>query len=386
MADSSFLDWPFFSDEHRTLAAELDAWAKKERWSIDVDCAEQSRRYVSQLGKAGWLRYSVIAPYGGVKERFDVRSLCLVRDVLARYSGLLEFAFAMQGLGSGPISLYGSEALKAKYLPQVAAGTMVAAFAMSEAEAGSDVASISTTATLDGKNYVLNGEKAWISNAGIADIYVVFARTGEQPGAKGISAFVVNADTKGLLVTERPEMISPHPIGSIRLSDCKVPREHLLGESGGGFKVGMATLDVFRSTVGAASLGFARRALDEAISHVTTRKVFGKTLGDLQMTQASIAEMATEVDASALLIYRAAWLKDNGAERITREASMAKMYATEAAQRIIDQALQLHGGQGVIAGSVLETLYRDIRPLRIYEGATEIQKIVIAKEVLARRT
>jgi len=389
MADTSFLNWPFFSDSHRTLVPELERWAESEIVGVKElsgDHLKQTRHYVSRLGEGGWLGLAVTAPHGGRSERLDVRSLCLVRETLARYSSLAEFAFAIQGLGSGPITLFGSEHLKKNYLPKVAAGKFVASLAMSEAEAGSDISAIQTSAELDGSHYVLNGEKTWISNAGIADFYVVFARTGEQPGTKGLSAFVVDADTSGAEVTEQMKIISPHPIGTLRFTDCRIPKGNLLGESGGGFKVAMATLDVFRSTVGAAALGFARRALDEALEWATKRKLFGKILADFQMTQERIADMAVEIDASALLVYRAAWTKDSGAERITREASMAKMYATEAAQGVIDKALQLLGGRGVLEGSVLESLYRDIRPLRIYEGATEIQKIVVARETLAKHS
>ncbi|MCB0346693.1 MAG: acyl-CoA dehydrogenase family protein [Bdellovibrionales bacterium] len=384
MGDKTFLFWPFFDDHHREMASALESWAVAnvfdESGASELDL---SRKYVSKLGDAGWLKYSVPAPFGGKFEKLDVRSLCLTRDILARYSGLLEFAFAMQGLGAGPISLLGTEAQKRSYLPKIAAGEWVAAFAMSEADAGSDVSALKMTAVKDGSDYVLDGEKTWISNAGIADLYVVIARTGEGPGAKGLSAFILTADTPGFSVTEQQHVIAPHPIGSIRLEGCRIPAANLLTEPGKGFKVCMATLDVFRSTVGAAALGFARRALDETLLHTSSRKVFGQALAEFQMTQQKIADMATAIDASALLVYRAAWAKDNGAERITREAAMAKSYATEAAQCVIDQAVQLFGGKGVLKGSIVEHLYRDIRPLRIYEGATEIQKIVISRQVYA---
>ena len=386
MPDRSFLAWPFFDDRHRALAAKLDAWTAAEIEPLahgerDVDAL--SRRFVGMLGDAGWLRYAVPREYGGHFAKLDVRSLCLVREALARISGLADFAFAMQGLGSASIALYGSEALKRHYLPRVCAGRQIAAFALSEPEGGSDVSALRVTAQRDGEEYVLDGSKTWISNAGIADHYVVFARTGEAPGAKGLSAFVVDAAMPGLTVSERIAVIAPHPLGTLSFTECRVPVSQLLGKPGDGFKIAMATLDIFRSTVGAAALGFARRALDEAIGHVGRREVFGKPLAEFQMTQQKLADMATEIDAAALLIYRAAWTKDCMAERVTREAAMAKMYATEAAQRVIDAALQLHGGMGVVSGVPVERLYREIRALRIYEGTTEIQKLVIASQVLA---
>src|SRR6266851_2577402 len=386
MPDRSFLAWPFFEDGHRALAARLDAWTTAEIEPLahderDVDAL--SRRFVGMLGDAGWLRYAVPREYGGHFAKLDVRSLCLVREALARISGLADFAFAMQGLGSASIALYGSEALKRHYLPRVCAGRQIAAFALSEPEGGSDVSALRVTARRDGEDYVLDGSKTWISNAGIADHYVVFARTGEAPGAKGLSAFVVDAAMPGLTVSERIAVIAPHPLGTLGFTECRVPASQLLGKPGDGFKIAMATLDIFRSTVGAAALGFARRALDEAIGHVGRREVFGKPLAEFQMTQQKLADMATEIDAAALLIYRAAWTKDCMAERVTREAAMAKMYATEAAQRVIDAAVQLHGGMGVVSGVPVERLYREIRALRIYEGTTEIQKLVIATQVLA---
>ncbi len=383
MPDRTFLTLPFFDETQRDLAQRLSAWAEAhlvEAHQADEYAATQA--LVRNLAEGGWLRYSVPAPHGGLHDRLDVRSLCLIRETLAWYSGLADFAFAMQGLGSGPISLFGTEAQRAAYLPAVARGEKVAAFALSEKEAGSDVAALATTAERDGDHYVLDGSKTWVSNAGIADFYVVFARTGEAPGAKGLSAFVVDADAEGLSVTEKIEVIAPHPLGTLSFDACRVPRSALLGQPGQGFKIAMATLDVFRSTVGAAALGMARRALDETLRHVRRRHVFGKALSDFQMTQAKLADMATEIDASALLVYRAAWRKDTGADRITREAAMAKAYATEAAWRIIDHAVQLFGGLGVTTGTAVERLYRDIRPLRIYEGTTEIQKMVIANQVL----
>jgi acyl-CoA dehydrogenase len=333
------------------------------------------------LGDAGWLRYCVPAAHGGAHDRLDVRSLCLIRETLARTSGLADFAFAMQGLGSASITLFGSEALKQAYLPNVSAGQQIAAFALSEPEAGSDVGALRTTAHEDGDGYLLDGTKTWISNAGLADHYVVFARTAEN-GSRGLSAFVVDADAPGLAVVERIPLIAPHPLGTLRFERCRVPRDHLLGQPGDGFKIAMATLDVFRSTVGAAALGFARRALDEALARVTSRQVFGQPLSDYQLTQQKLADMAVEIDASALLIYRAAWTKDRLAERVTREAAMAKLYATEAAQRVIDQAVQLFGGLGVVSGVPVERLYREIRALRIYEGTSEIQHLIIANQVL----
>jgi acyl-CoA dehydrogenase len=386
MSDRSFLAWPFFDDSHRALATKLDRWAATEIAPLahdesDVDAL--SRRFVAMLGDAGWLRYAVPQEYGGEFDKLDVRSLCLVRETLARTAGLADFAFAMQGLGSASITLYGSDVLKQHYLPKVCAGKQVAAFALSEPEGGSDVSALRMTARSDGDHYVLDGTKTWISNAGIADHYVVFARTGEAPGAKGLSAFVVDAATQGLTISEKIAIIAPHPLGTLAFANCRVPGAHLLGKPGDGFKIAMATLDIFRSTVGAAALGFARRALDEAVARVASREAFGKKLAEFQMTQAKLADMATEIDAAALLIYRAAWTKDCIAERVTREAAMAKMYATEAAQRVIDAAVQLHGGMGVVSGVPVERLYREIRALRIYEGTTEIQKLVIASQMLA---
>ncbi len=383
MPDTSFLSWPFFETSHRELAERLRAWAAAHLDEAHAgDEYVATRNLVQKLAEGGWLRYSVPASSGGVFERLDVRSLCLARETLAWHSGLADFAFAMQGLGSGPISLFGTEEQQQSYLPAVARGEKVAAFALSEREAGSDVAALATTAVREGEVYILNGSKTWISNAGVADVYVVFARTGEAPGAKGLSAFIVDAGAPGLAVTEKIDVIAPHPLGTLTFTDCRVPQHALLGAPGQGFKIAMATLDVFRSTVGAAALGMARRALDEALGHTKRRHVFGKALSDFQMTQARLAEMAMEVDASALLVYRAAWKKDSGAERVTREAAMAKAYATEAGWRIIDAAVQLFGGLGVTAGTPVERLYRDIRPLRIYEGTTEIQKIIIAGQVL----
>ena len=382
MADRSFLGWPFFDEGHRALVPRLDDWAASRSdhgHNVDAAC----RKLVTALGQDGWLRYSVPQAYGGHFDRLDVRSLCLIRETLARHSGLADFAFAMQGLGSASIALFGSGTLKQKYLPEVCSGKRIAAFALSEPEGGSDVSALRTTAQADGDHYVINGTKTWISNGGIAGHYVLFARTGEAPGAKGLSAFVVDADTPGLDASERIETIAPHPLATLRFYNCRVPKGNLLGKPGEGFKIAMATLDIFRATVGAAALGFARRALDEAVSYAGQREAFGQKLAEFQLTQAKLADMATEIDAAALLVYRAAWTKDVVAERVTREASMAKMYATEMAQRVIDAAVQIHGGQGVVSGAPVERLYREIRSLRIYEGTTEIQKLVIAGQVLA---
>jgi len=382
------LSWPFFDDAHREFAAALAPWAAATLASLphdDVDAACRAR--VKALGEAGFLKAAVPAEYGGLYPRLDVRTLCLAREILGWHDGLADFAFAMQGLGTGSISLYGSNELKARYLPPVRDGRAIAAFALSEPEAGSDVAALATTAKSDGPAHVrIDGRKTWISNGGIADHYVVFARSGEAPGARGLSAFVVDADAQGLKVAERIEVIAPHPLATLDFDGVRVPVSHRLGNPGDGFKVAMATLDIFRSTVGAAALGFARRALHDTVERAATRKLFGAPLGDLQLTQAAIADSATDVDAAALLIYRAAWTKDRGAPRVTREAAMAKMFATEAAQRAIDRAVQLYGGLGVTKGVKVEELYREIRALRIYEGATEVQKIVIARELLRSRS
>ena len=378
MSDKSFLQWPFFNDSNRQLATELEQWCQQQLTAEHHDDVDAScRQLVKQLGVGGWLRNSVPAPWGGNSERLQVRDLCLSREILGRHSGLADFAFAMQGLGSGPISLFGSDTLRQHYLPDVAAGNKIAAFALSEPNAGSDVAAMATSARRDGDEFVLNGSKTWISNGGIADFYTVFARTSDEGGSKGISCFVVDADTPGLTIAERIEVIAPHPLATLAFNDCRVPAANLVGELGSGFKYAMGTLDVFRSTVGAAALGFARRALDEAVSYAQQREMFGATLADLQLTQADLGGMALEIDASALLIYRAAWSKDSGAARITREAAMAKLYATEAAQRVIDKAVQLHGGRGVVSGNMVESLYREVRALRIYEGASEVQRVII---------
>lgn len=387
MRDSSWLDWPFFDPAHHQLALAADAWCAEHLPAIEHNDVDAScRQLVRALGAAGWLRYAVAAgpeqAWGGRLPEVDSRSICILRETLARHAGLADFAFAMQGLGSAAISLQGSEALRRRYLPRVASGEAIAAFALSEAEAGSDVAALSCAAELDGDHYVLNGGKTWISNGGIADFYCVFVRTGEAPGARGITALVVDADTPGLSVEARIELMAPHPLASLRFRDCRVPVSQRLGEAGQGFKLAMQTLDIFRASVAAAALGFARRALDEGLARARSRRMFGQTLGDLQLTQAALGEMDTAIDAAALLTYRAAWLRDVRGERATREAAMAKMAATESAQQVIDRALQMFGGAGVVAGAPVEQLYREIRALRIYEGATEVQKLIIARQLL----
>jgi acyl-CoA dehydrogenase len=381
------LNWPFFDDGHRRFAAAITRFADATIAGLphdDVDAACRAR--VKALGEAGFLKAVVPAEHGGLHRSLDVRTLCLAREILAFRDGLSDFAFAMQGLGTASISLFGSPALTARYLPPVRDGRAIAAFALSEPEAGSDVAALATTAKADGASHLrIDGSKTWISNGGIADHYVVFARSGEAPGAKGLSAFVVDADAPGLSVAERIEVIAPHPLAALRFEGVRVPLANRLGGPGDGFKVAMATLDVFRSTVGAAALGFARRALHETVERAASRKLFGAPLAELQLTQGAMADSASEVDASALLVYRAAWTKDQGAARVSREAAIAKMFATEAAQRVIDRAVQLHGGFGVTKGVKVEELYREIRALRIYEGATEVQKVVIARELLKQR-
>ncbi len=379
MADRTFLNWPFFEDRHRTLAADLDAWAAETVSGIDhSDTDAACRALVIALGEGGWAQHSG-APAG---ETLDVRSLCLIRETLARHDGLADFAFAMQGLGTGAISLFGNEAQQAEWLPLTRSGQAISAFALTEPQSGSDVANSTMTATLDGDEYVLNGEKTWISNGGIADVYTLFARTGEGPGAKGLSAFIVPAGLPGFEVVERQQVIAPHPLATLRFTDCRIPARAMIGGPGQGFRIAMSVLDVFRSTVAAAALGFARRALDEALSRVTSRQVQGAPLFDLQMVQGHIADMALDVDAAALLVYRAAWTKDSGAARVTREAAMAKLFSTDQAQQVIDKAVQLHGGDGVRHGQKVEELYRDIRALRIYEGASDVQRVVIARQTL----
>jgi acyl-CoA dehydrogenase len=388
------LDWPFFEERHRTLAKELGAWCDMHRAIVEhaepilsgpqgrANVDEQCRRLVRALGEGGWLRYGVgSAAHGGHGDTIDTRAVCLLRETLAERSGLADFALAMQGLGSGAISLAGTDEQKRRYLPRVASGEAIAAFALSEPEAGSDVAAMSLAAREDGDAYVLDGEKTWISNGGIADFYVVFARTGEAPGARGISAFIVDADTPGLTIAERIDVIAPHPLARLRFDGARVSKAQRLGAAGEGFKLAMRTLDIFRTSVAAASLGFARHALHEALARASSRRMFGQTLGDFQLTQAKLAEMALTIDSAALLVYRAAWMRDQG-KRVTREAAMAKWHASEGAQRVIDAAVQLWGGQGVCSGTAVEMLYREIRALRIYEGATEVQQLIIGRDLL----
>lgn len=382
--DCDYLDWPFFEPRHGELARELDAWAAdnlRDAHGGDVDGI--CRTLVARLGRAGWLRHAV------GEQAIDTRAICLIRETLARHAGLADFAFAMQGLGSGAISLFGTDAQKQRWLPRVSNGAAIAAFALSEQQAGSDVAAMGCAARRDGDDWILDGEKTWISNGGIADFYVVFARSGDGGGeggrgSKGISAFIVEASNPGLEIAERIDVIAPHPLARLRFTDCRVPAGCLIGAQGQGFKVAMATLDVFRTSVAAAALGFARRALEEALARAQARPMFGKTLADFQLTQAKLAQMALEIDAAALLTYRAAWLRDSG-QRVTKEAAMAKLAATESAQRVIDSAVQLFGGQGVQSGQVVESLYREIRALRIYEGASEVQLLIIARELLAAK-
>ncbi|KQM79991.1 acyl-CoA dehydrogenase family protein [Xylophilus sp. Leaf220] len=379
MSDIRYLDWPFFDDRHRDLARRLDAWAAEhiaEAHGRDVD--EACRALVRSLGGAGWLQHAVAAQAG---DAIDTRAICLIRETLARHAGLADFAFAMQGLGSGAISLAGNDDQRARYLGRVAGGEAIAAFALSEPEAGSDVAAMACAAREEGGDYVLDGEKTWISNGGIADFYVVFARTGEAPGARGISAFIVDADTPGFAIAERIEVIAPHPLARLRFTGCRIPAAQRIGSAGEGFKIAMRTLDVFRTSVAAAALGFARRALDEAMARATGRRMFGGVLADFQLTQSKLAQMATMIDSAALLTYRAAWMRDQG-HNVTREAAMAKLTATENAQQVIDMAVQMWGGLGVVSEQPVERLYREIRSLRIYEGATEVQQLIIARDLL----
>ena len=391
MSRTAHLRIPFFDAQHRAFAEELDQWAFAAVADIeggdgghdDVDAA--CRHWVRALGKAGWLRHCVPAGFGGAHDPLQSLYLVIARETLARHSGLADFAFTMQGLGSAPITLAGSDELKNNYLPRVAKGEAIAAFALTEPDAGSDVAAMALSARQTGDHYVLDGEKTFISNGGIADFYVVFARTGEAPGARGISAFVVDAGTPGFEIAERIGVTAPHPLARLQFQSCRIPLSHLVGTPGEGFKIAMRSLDIFRAGVAAAALGFARRALDEALARVTTRKMFGQMLADFQLTQAGLADMATEIDGAALLTYRAAWLRDAEGVSTTREAAMAKMAATEGAQRVIDRAVQMFGGLGVATGSVVERLYREIRPLRIYEGATEVQKLIIGRDLLKAR-
>lgn len=382
LVDKSYLNWPFLEDKHRELAADIETWAQANiegnpHGDIDVDA--ECKTLVQQLAAGGFLTHCVALREENGK--LDVRSMCLMREHLARQSGLADFAFAMQCLGSVAISLFGTDGQQQAYLPAVRAGEKIAAFALTEPEAGSDVAAMSTTAEQDGDDYVINGEKTFISNGGIADFYTLFARTG-GPGAKGITAFIVDANTPGLEIAERINVIAPHPLARLKFTNCRIPKSQMLGKEGHGFKVSMATLDVCRSTVGAAALGFARRALAEALQRTSTRQLFGAPMTEIAGVQTQLAEMALNIDTSALLIYRAAWTKDCVADRITREAAMAKLHATDSAQQTIDAAVQLFGGLGVTCGVKVEELYREIRALRIYEGASEVQKLIIARQTL----
>jgi len=388
MTSSSHLDWPFLEPRHKALATDLDRWAgrvlsDKETEDHSVRAVDDAcRKLVRQLGEGGWLKYATGGvAYGASADTIDTRAVCLIRETLARHSGLADFAFAMQGLGSGAISIFGTHEHKQRYLPCVAKGSAIAAFAISEPDAGSDVAALQCGARKEGDSYVISGEKTWISNGGIADFYLVFARTGEEAGAKGISAFIVDANTPGLEIAERIEVMAPHPLARLVFKGCRVPATQRLGDPGQGFKIAMSTLDIFRSSVAAAALGFARCALHEALSRSTSRKMFGQQLADFQLTQAKLAKMATDIDSAALLTYRAAWLKDMG-QSVTVEAAMAKMTATEIAQQAIDSAVQIFGALGVVAEQAVERLYREIRPLRIYEGATEVQQLIIARGII----
>lgn len=376
---------PFFDAGHRDLESRLQVWARENLHDIsheEHDVDDTCRELVRRLGQGGWLRHAVAGKaYGGHADHLDTRSLCLLRETLASHHGLADFAFAMQGLGSGSISLFGTDAQKARYLPRVASGEAIAAFALSEPMAGSDVAAMQCHAWRDGDDYVIEGEKTWISNGGIADFYVVFVRSGEAEGARGISAFIVDDGLPGFDIAERIDVIAPHPLARLSFHDCRIPLSQRIGEGGQGFKIAMQTLDVFRTSVAAAALGMARRALDEALQHATTRRMFKQTLADFQLTQAKLAKMATTIDSAALLTYRAAWMRDQG-HNVTREAAMAKMTATEGAQQVIDAALQMFGGRGVVSEQPVERLYREIRALRIYEGATEVQQLIIARELL----
>ncbi|MEO4041717.1 acyl-CoA dehydrogenase family protein [Hoeflea sp. CAU 1731] len=386
MADRTFLDWPFFESRHAAFHDELDQWAANALITIDhSDTDAACRGLVKLIGDAGFLKHTAIDP-DDENSGIDVRTICLMREIMARHDGLADFVVAMQGLGTGAISLFGTDEQKRAWLPRTRAGDAISAFALSEPRSGSDVANMELSALRDGDDYVLNGEKTWISNGGIADVYTVFARTGEGEGARGVSAFLVPADTPGLNIAERLEVIAPHPLARLEFVDCRLPASAMIGRPGEGFRIAMSVLDVFRSTVGAAALGFARRALDETLTRAAKRELFGAPLSELQMVQGHIADMALDIDAAALLIYRAAWTRDNGAPRITREAAMAKLYATDKAQSVIDKAVQIHGGDGVRKGHITESLYREIRALRIYEGASDVQKVIIARQALQAAT
>jgi acyl-CoA dehydrogenase len=385
-APRDWIDWPFFDVSHREFATRLDCFVDSTAVrDINHDVVDEAcRKLVRALGEAGLLEAAVPSPDGDASD-IDSRAVCLARETLARRDGLADFAFAMQGLGSGAVAIAGSAKLRGAILPKARSGEWLAAFALSEKHAGSDVAALACSAREDGDGYVIDGEKTWISNGGIADFYTLFARTGEAPGARGISAFVVFPDDPGFSISERIDVIAPHPLATLRFETCRIPKERRLGAPGSGFKIAMQTLDIFRASVAAAALGFARRALDEAIDHARNRRMFGGTLADLQLTQATLGDMATEIDAAALLTYRAAWRRDVQKLSTTREAAMAKMAATETGQRVIDRAVQMFGGRGVMHGEIVESLYREIRALRIYEGATEVQKLIVARELLKSR-
>ena len=386
MADRSYLDWPFFEDRHRKLAKELDDWCRQTKWphhGDSVDATDKAcRQRVQLLAEGGWLRWCVPMEYGGEHESLDVRSLCLIRETLARYDALADFSFAMQGLGSGALSLYGNPEQKQNILEEVSAGRMIAGFALSEPDAGSDVAAMSSKAFSTTEGWKVNGEKSWISNGGIADYYTLFAKTSDQPGSGGISAFLLEADNPGLSIAERQEVMAPHPLARLQLKDAELSRQALLGEEGKGFGIAMATLNIFRPTVGAAALGFARRALDEILHYSGDRKMYGQTMQNMPVVRSHLGEMDLEIDASALLVYRAAWAHDQNQGRITREASMAKLYATEKAQQVIDTAVQLFGARGVEKGNPVESLYREIRALRIYEGASEVHQQILGDQAI----
>ncbi|MCC8952766.1 acyl-CoA dehydrogenase family protein [Bradyrhizobium sp. Pear77] len=381
-----WLDNPFFEARHRTLGEAINRFV--ESGAIDAidhgDLDNACRKLVGELGAAKLLDCAVATPDGDLTT-IDSRSICLSRESLAYADGLADFAFAMQGLGSGAIALAGAPSLRRLVLPKVRSGEWLAAFALSEKEAGSDVAAMTCAARTDGDSYVIDGEKTWISNGGIADVYTVFARTEEAPGSRGISAFVLFPDDPGFSVVDRIDIVAPHPLATIRFDNCRIPAERRLGAPGTGFRIAMQTLDVFRASVAAASLGFARRALDEAIAHARDRRMFGGTLADLQLTQASLGDMATETEGAAMLTYSAAWRRDIRKLPTTREAAMAKLAATETAQRVVDRAVQMFGGRGVRKGEIVESLYREVRALRIYEGATEVQKLIVARDLLKSR-
>ena len=383
---TAHLNLPFFDEAHRTLAAGLVDWAGAQQVD-ETDDRTACREWVKLLGAAGWLGYCVPAEFGGAMPRLDSRALVILRETLAFHSPLADFAFAMQGLGSGAITLAGTAAQQAAYLPQVASGKKIAAFALSEADAGSDAGAMTTSAVQTDTGWAINGSKTWISNGGIADFYVTFVKTEPDLGTRGITPFIVDATTPGLDASEHIAVMAPHPLATLAFNNCVVPSSSRLGALNGGFKLAMQTLDIFRASVAAAALGMARRALAEAVRYAKQRSMFGGKLADFQLTQAKLGEMAALVDAAALLTYRAAWLRDEGertghAARVTSEAAMAKMAATENAQRVIDMALQMHGGLGVKVGTKVESLYRDIRSLRIYEGATEVQQLIIGKALI----